>query len=422
MLSRSLLFAGLAVLLFSGTALARTFRVLFIGNSYVAVNDLPNQLRNFCLAGGDTLIVDSSAPGGYTFEAHSTDATTLQKIAAGGWDFVILQEQSQRPAFPPSQVEQEVYPFAQVLDSLIHVSNPCAKTVFFMTWGRKYGDQSNCAFYPVICTYEGMQMRLRESYVEMADDNQALVAPVGMAWRASWYADSTLNLWSGDNSHPSIDGTYLATCVFYATLFGATPVGNTYTAGIAAARVQHYQQIAASVVNDSASTWNIGEFEPQAGFGYSALGNGLFQFTDQSDNAQSISWDFGDGGVSTQASPSHTYTATGIYTVTQVVSDGCTSDTSVQTVNVSLIGIEEAESVDILVFPNPVADMLRVRFNGQVVPERWALYTFDGRLAMEGRFTGQADAVLDLSALPAGSYELLLQQGDKRFRKSLFKR
>ncbi|HRS40183.1 MAG TPA: PKD domain-containing protein, partial [Bacteroidia bacterium] len=209
---------------------------------------------------------------------------------------------------------------------------------------------------------------------------------------------------------------------FYATLFGATPVGNTYTAGIAAARVQHYQQIAASVVNDSASTWNIGEFEPQAGFGYSALGNGLFQFTDQSDNAQSISWDFGDGGVSTQASPSHTYTATGIYTVTQVVSDGCTSDTSVQTVNVSLIGIEEAESVDILVFPNPVADMLRVRFNGQVVPERWALYTFDGRLAMEGRFTGQADAVLDLSALPAGSYELLLQQGDKRFRKSLFKR
>ncbi|HRI41145.1 MAG TPA: SGNH/GDSL hydrolase family protein, partial [Bacteroidia bacterium] len=167
MLSRSLLFAGLAVLLFSGTGLARTFRVLFIGNSYVAVNDLPNQLRNFCLAAGDTLIVDSSAPGGYTFEAHSTDATTLQKIAAGGWDFVILQEQSQRPAFPPSQVEQEVYPFAQVLDSLIHVSNPCAKTVFFMTWGRKYGDQSNCAFYPMICTYEGMQMRLRESYVEM---------------------------------------------------------------------------------------------------------------------------------------------------------------------------------------------------------------------------------------------------------------
>jgi hypothetical protein len=411
----------LIVSLTAGTARARTWRVLFVGNSYTYVNDLPNQLRQLALAAGDTLIVDSSAPGGYTFEAHSTDATTLQKIAAGGWDFVILQEQSQRPAFPPSQVEQEVYPFARALDSLIHVSNPCAKTVFFMTWGRKYGDQSNCPFYPVICTYEGMQQRLRESYVQIADDNRALVAPVGMAWRACWYADSTLNLWSSDFSHPSLDGTYLAACVFYTTLFGQSPVGNTYTAGLAASRVQHYQQIAASVVADSASTWNIGEFEPRAGFGFSALGNGLIQFADQSLNAQSVTWNFGDGSVSSLSSPAHTYTATGIYTVTQVVSDGCASDTSVQTVNVSMIGIEEAESVDILVFPNPVADMLRVHFNGQVVPERWALYTFEGRLAMEGRFTGQADAVLDLSALPAGSYELLFQQGDKRFRKSLFK-
>ena len=50
-----------------------------------------------------------------------------------------------------------------------------------MTWGRKNGDASNCSAYPPICTYEGMQQRLRESYMEMASANQGRVSPVGMA-------------------------------------------------------------------------------------------------------------------------------------------------------------------------------------------------------------------------------------------------
>ena len=50
------------------------------------------------------------------------------------------------------------------------------------------------------------------------------------------------------------------------------------------------------------------------------------QFTSTSMGAQSYNWNFGDGSTSTQANPTHTYTADGIYTVRLVLSNsvGCT--------------------------------------------------------------------------------------------------
>ncbi|MFM9004523.1 MAG: hypothetical protein ACKOSR_03320, partial [Flavobacteriales bacterium] len=80
-----------------------TKRVLFLGNSYTSVNNLPAMTQACALSAGDSLIIDSNTPGGYTFEGHSTNAISLQKIALGNWDFVVLQEQSQRPSFPIEQ-------------------------------------------------------------------------------------------------------------------------------------------------------------------------------------------------------------------------------------------------------------------------------------------------------------------------------
>ncbi len=49
-------------------------------------------------------------------------------------------------------------------------------------------------------------------------------------------------------------------------------------------------------------------------------------FTDISTNAINYNWDFGDGNTSTQQNPTHTYTTTGNYDVTLIVTnrDGCT--------------------------------------------------------------------------------------------------
>ena len=54
-------------------------------------------------------------------------------------------------------------------------------------------------------------------------------------------------------------------------------------------------------------------------------------FSNNSTNATGYEWDFGDGNTSTLSSPSHTYTATGVYTVTLSAGDGTVTDTLVRT-------------------------------------------------------------------------------------------
>ncbi|HRG60193.1 MAG TPA: T9SS type A sorting domain-containing protein [Bacteroidia bacterium] len=312
---------------------AQPKKILFIGNSYVYTNNLPQVLYNLALANGDSIIYDSSVPGGYTFQLHTTNATTLSKISAQDWDYVVLQEQSQMPSFPPSQVQTETYPYAQQLNDLILANDSCTETVFFMTWGRKYGDASNCANYPPLCTFEGMQARLRQSYIEMADNNQALVAPVGEAFKYARMADSTINLYSPDNSHPSLAGTYLAACTFYATLFETSPIGIAYNAGLTGTQASFLQQIAYQTVFDSLAVWNINEFEPHANISQISSSGPQFQFASNSTNVNQYLWSNGE----TSNTANYTFTTLGLNTISLIASNGCSSDTAFLDVMVSTL-------------------------------------------------------------------------------------
>jgi hypothetical protein len=106
---------------------------------------------------------------------------------------------------------------------------------------------------------------LKASYKLFADTCQAILAPAGEAWRQSIALDSSLNLYQGDNSHPSMEGSYLTACVFYEVLFNKSVVNNSFFASVDPAVALSLQQIAHAVVSDSSSVWNIGAFNPCAG-------------------------------------------------------------------------------------------------------------------------------------------------------------
>ena len=61
-------------------------------------------------------------------------------------------------------------------------------------------------------------------------------------------------------------------------------------------------------------------------------------FTNSSSGATSYNWNFGDGGSSTAANPSHNYTAAGSYTVTLTATNACGSD---QDIKVDYITVTE---------------------------------------------------------------------------------
>lgn len=337
----------LAVLLVSGNVLhARTVKVLFLGNSYVYSNNLPLMLQQMATANGDTLVYDQNVPGGYTLEQHSTDATTLAKIKSQQWDIVILQEQSQRPAFSPGQVATGVYPFAKKLDSLIRDNNSCTETMFYMTWGRKNGDASNCVAYPPICTYDGMQAGLRTSYLQMAQDNNAVTAPVGAAWKAVRDSIPSIDLYVADESHPSAHGTYLAACVFYASIFHKSPHGNTFTATISATDAERLQYFAAKVTLDSLNNWQQHGDLVVADYTHSATGPNVRAFQNTSIKATTYNWNFGDGNTSILKDPANTYAASGIYNVTLTASNACFSEQKTDTVNIGGVGIAEVNTGD----------------------------------------------------------------------------
>jgi PKD repeat protein len=58
------------------------------------------------------------------------------------------------------------------------------------------------------------------------------------------------------------------------------------------------------------------------------------KFTNSSSGATSYSWDFGDGGSSTEANPSHTYTAAGTVTVTLTATNSADSATASKQISV----------------------------------------------------------------------------------------
>lgn len=224
---------ALGILLFGMPLFAQddTLRVLFIGNSHTYVNDLPTMFQNLAQSGGHPVIKDMNAPGGYTFQQHASNATTLSKINQGIWDYVVLQEQSQFPVIEYYR-DSSMYPSARILDSLIRRNNE--RTAFYMTWGWRDGGQHtiNGHSSPDFRDYYHMQDSVTAAYTRISAELNTQLLPAGNAWKIAKTIDSSLVMWLPDGYHPALIGTYLTACVFYAKFFNESPIGLSYIAGI----------------------------------------------------------------------------------------------------------------------------------------------------------------------------------------------
>lgn len=374
--------------------------ILFIGNSYTAVNNLPQMLTDVAMSTGDTLYCNSNCPGGYTFELHSTNATTLSYIANGNWDYVVLQEQSQLPSFPISQVEADVFPYAMFLDSLINAQNTCVETVFYMTWGRKNGDASNCAFWPPVCTYQGMDSLLSLRYQMMADSNSAILSPVGAVWKYIRNNHPGIELYNPDESHPSLAGTYAAACSFYSVILRKDPTSINFDAGLSSTDAAIIRNAAKMVVFDSLSQWHVGEYDPMAQFSFVQTGPNQIQFTNESVNADSYQWNFGDGNNSFLTHPTYTYAGNGNYDVTLYASGCGLTDSIVININLSSSSIEQTTDL-IRIYPNPSTDYILIESETENHDVR--ITNLDGRMVDQFRIQS-TKAYYDLSEYKPGIY------------------
>jgi hypothetical protein len=208
-IARALLPAALA--LACGSAMAPRLvgsgpAVLFIGNSYTYVNDVPGMVQALAVAAGTPLAVETVANPDYALIDHWNGGSSARsEIAKGGWTFVVLQQ-------GPSSVEvnrDSLRLTARLFDA--EVKKAGGTSALFSAWPT----QDRRVDFP----------RAIESYRLAASDVSGVLLPVAGAWLAAWDRDPTLALYANDGLHASVAGSYLTALVIFARLTDKSPVG-----------------------------------------------------------------------------------------------------------------------------------------------------------------------------------------------------
>lgn len=408
-----------------GTLVAQnTLSVLFIGNSYTSYNNLPQLVQSLSTSAGKTLNIDSSIPGGYLMSSHLNDATTFAKISQGNWDYVVLQEQSQIPTIDFYR-DNDMYPAMTDLKALIEQYNPCAKIITYMTWGRRYGgqqcDPSGTYCSPVFANFNQMQNSLTSAYLEISEQLNVQCAPVGVVWQ-NILNNSTHVLHSGDNSHPNMDGSYVAACTIFSSIWKQGASGLSYTAGLSSTLAQYYQLISDNTLFNSTNDWNLNINKPTANFSESISGN-TATFTNLSTsiaNTLNYSWNFGDGITSSIANPSHTYTSSGTYTITLIASNCIFSHTITKTIQVGALSINENAVGNFEFYPNPTTNQITLKVDNQLLGSVYTIYDTIGKSVINGEISSELN-VIDLGNLSNGVYIIEVASEGNYFKNKFIK-
>ena len=257
-MNRTLSYAALfLIFLFAGCVPAsppqpeQPLQILFIGNSYTFVNQMPEMFANLAESGGHRVEVTSLAKSGYSLTDHTQDPETNAVLQGQRWDYVILQEKSDLPVLS-GEKEGKMYLGVRQLNQL--AVEQSAETVLFMPWAYRDGFPS-----AGLIDYPAMQSSVANAYMAIAREFDLSVAPVGIVWQAALILDPQLALWNMDGSHPSPLGSYLAANVFYALIIEQSPVGLPHPDSdeVKTEIAKFVQEIAAEIVLENPENWNI---------------------------------------------------------------------------------------------------------------------------------------------------------------------
>ena len=213
-------------------------KVLFVGNSFTYYNNsLHKHYRMLTWASGLFTPETSRAriktiSGGHLPEHEGG----FQHVIAGDdWDVVVMQGHSLGPISA-----ETAEPFRQTARKFARIARKRGtRPVFFMTWA--YTDRPE------------MTAELDQAYTDIGRELDAQVVPVGLAFATVTAERPDLRLRIDDARHPSLAGTYLAACTFFAALYQQSPEGLDYDAGLGKEIATYLQRVAWKTVQDYAT-------------------------------------------------------------------------------------------------------------------------------------------------------------------------
>jgi PKD repeat protein len=171
----------------------------------------------------------------------------------------------------------------------------------------------------------------------------------------------------------------------------------------------HFPNFRLGPLSDTCVVIPVG-FAPIAGFHWSVLDSIQplkVGFVDSSGFAPTAwHWDFGDGVVSQDSSPVHTYTQSGVYQVCLIVSNAFGVDTLCQWVSVMVSGVQDAEGLRFFVYPNPASNSINIV--SSQLGKKYLICNSLGKIVLTG-FLKQNTETISINTLIDGLYFLQVE-------------
>jgi hypothetical protein len=142
-------------------------------------------------------------------------------------------------------------------------------------------------------------------------------------------------------------------------------------------------------------------------------------FRNQSINAISYDWDFGDGNTSNLKTGTNNYVAPGEYQVTLKVKNKCNEESSLtKTIRIFNIGIKDKSKINLSLFPNPSSNQICITSSHiQKGTYFIKVYNFIGQLLIEKEVLVNSDLkeIINIANLSNGNYILKFENINGQF-------
>lgn len=182
---------------------AAALKVLFVGNSLTYVHDVPAKVAELGASVGARIEVAAVTHPNFSLTDHWARGEAAKAIATGGFDVVVLQQGPTAAIENRPQLYKEAYRFARLIRK--HGGRPA----LYMVWPSRARSQD----------WDGVIA----AYTDAAKGADALLFPVGSAWRRALQSATPPALYGPDGFHPTEAGSTLAALVIVSTLLERSP-------------------------------------------------------------------------------------------------------------------------------------------------------------------------------------------------------
>lgn len=157
--------------------------------------------------------------------------------------------------------------------------------------------------------------------------------------------------------------------------------------------------------------WN--QHKPTANF-TSSISSLNVTLTNASTGSASCFWELGDGNTTAIQNPTHTYSSAGNYTVKLFVeNNNCSWDTASQQVITTITGMNEPQTDNFTIYPNPSSALIHLHFHEPVTDASLLVMNIYGQLMCAKLNQSGNDFTIDVSGETDGVYflQIITDQG-----------